>query len=273
MDGAFESLRDLAEWGTDLRIQRSALSDGLLAHGVSDESVRLVMTYVRDGIVLHEDGTTRGRSRLFGPPLLPPGAAWPQDGNGAPLTFVAALDLAGLPGLDPLPADGTLLVYWSEAFPHAGLRTGTVVHHVAEPVAADPPAGASTAPAVPLTGLLMPVLGGTGSIPVATRDEGPLHEAVEDLDPCYGHHLLGSAREVQGPVLDEVADLLAEGSAADRAAYDGAELAGRGWTLLAQFESTDALMFGDAGVLYLVLPHTDLLAHRFDRVLGIMQSH
>jgi len=56
-----------------------------------------------------------------------------------------------------------------------------------------------------------------------------------------------------------------------RARYDEAELQGKGWTLLAQFESVDGLMFGDAGALYLVLPDADLRAARFDRVMGIMQ--
>ena len=41
--------------------------------------------------------------------------------------------------------------------------------------------------------------------------------------------------------------------------------------LLGQIESTDELMFGDAGALYLVIPQIDLAAERFHRVVGIMQ--
>ncbi|CAN5209552.1 hypothetical protein BH20ACT16_BH20ACT16_16250 [soil metagenome] len=79
------------------------------------------------------------------------------------------------------------------------------------------------------------------------------------------------SRDVQGPVLDEIAYWFDEGFSASRDDFSEAELAGEGWLLLAQLESTGELLFGDMGALYLVIPRTDLEARRFDRVLGIMQ--
>jgi len=54
------------------------------------------------------------------------------------------------------------------------------------------------------------------------------------------------------------------------AAFGPLHLRGEDWTQLAQFESVDGLLFGDAGALYLVIPEVDLYAARFDRVMGIM---
>jgi uncharacterized protein YwqG len=72
-------------------------------------------------------------------------------------------------------------------------------------------------------------------------------------------------------VLAEIPYWFDQGFADTREDFTAAELAGDGWVLLAQIESTGRLMFGDAGALYLVIPHADLQASRFDRVLGIMQ--
>ncbi len=199
-----------------------------------------------DAIALHADGDG-GASRMGGTPLLPASAPWPLTPDGRALVFVAALDLRELPGLPPLPAAGTLLVFWDLAF-HELEKMDFVA---ATRVLLVEPGGVLEEQGVATFG------------PLTLR--GELSSAPDE------HQLLGRPRDIQGPVLDEVAMWLDGSFPETRARYDEAELQGDGWTLLAQFESVDGLMFGDAGALYLVLPDADLRAARFDRVMGIMQ--
>ena len=92
----------------------------------------------------------------------------------------------------------------------------------------------------------MPVLGETEHLSLGDVDEDALHDACEGLERIYRHGLLGMSRDVQGPVLDEIAYWFDEGFPASREDFSEAELAGEGWLLLGQFESTGELMFGDA---------------------------
>ncbi len=89
----------------------------------------------------------------------------------------------------------------------------------------------------------------------------------------YEHQLLGSSRDVQGPVLEEIPYWFDQVFADTRDRYSASERAGEDWVLLAQFDAREHVMFGDAGSLYYVMPRADLEARRFDRVFGIMQCH
>lgn len=140
------------------------------------------------------------------------------------------------------------------------------------PVDAETPEGAEEYDAVPLTGLLMPVLGEYEHIEVHDRDRDALYAVYDHVSLQCSHQLLGSSRDIQGPVLDEIPYWFEQGFEATRRDYSASELAGEGWMLLAQIDATDDLMFGDLGSLYLVIPEADLHARRFDRVLGIMQT-
>jgi hypothetical protein len=76
-----------------------------LAHEVALPSLRIEPVAAR---------SPAPRSRLGGPPLLPAGASWPHTGEGAPLTFLAALDVGELPDApitSRLPVDHTLLFF------------------------------------------------------------------------------------------------------------------------------------------------------------------
>ena len=183
-------------------------------------------------IALREEGEGRSRFGGDGPPL----AAGPE------LTFIASIDLSELPRVEPLPAEGTLRFYWNLEF-HELERMDFVV---ASRVVYEPETTSQPASGTPLAG---------------TLDDG------ED----FPHQLLGTSRDIQGPVLDEIPYWFTEGFPATRERYSEAELRGEGWTLLAQFASSHELMFGDMGDLYYVLPSADLQGHRFDRVMGIMQ--
>jgi uncharacterized protein YwqG len=273
----FAPLRELALAGADLTLQRAAMVDGLLAHGISADTVLAIMENVRDGVGLLELEDSTRRSRIGGDPELPPGEEWPRDLDGEPLTFIATLDLDELPYLDPLPVGGTLLVFWSERYfewERMDFRVATRVFWLppgVEPVGVPTPDGANAYESVPLSGFLMPVLGEEENIDVADEDEEPFFEAQEELLGLYGHQLLGASRDIQGPVLDEVSYWFENGFPETREDFTEAELAGEGWMLLGQIDSTGDLMFGDAGAIYLLIPEVDLDARRFDRVLGVMQ--
>jgi hypothetical protein len=277
--GSFDRLRDLAAAGADLDDQRAALAEGFRAHGVSEAGRAAILEHVRDGVNL-VDGAPGATTRIGGEAELPPGESWPLDPDGRPFTFVARIAFADLPPLAPLPADGTLLIFWNLQYferDRMDFRAATRVFHVpagSDPVAVGaPPAGAGTPAAVPLRGVVAPILGNWEEVDVPTDDEEPAYLAQEDLNHAlgFGHQLLGTSRDIQGPVLGEIAYWFREGYPESRAGYSDAEQAGEGWVLLAQLGSTDDLMFGDAGALYVVIPAADLDARRFDRAIGIMQ--
>ena len=276
--GDVELLLRLAREGAPLDRQRAALADVLAARGVSPVGVGAALARARDGIVLFEEGKAESTSRLGGQPLLPAGATWPLGPDGRALAFIASIDLAAQPQLEPLPSQGTLLVYWDHSFfelERMDFVAATRVFYVdaGAPIQRQEPRdpGHAFGP-LPLTGYLMPVLGELDRVDAPAEDEDALFEATDAVLAVYRHQLLGSSRDVQGPVLEEVPYWFEQAFADTRERYEPAELRGEGWLLLAQFEETEGLTFGDAGALYLVMPEADLRARRFDRVMGIMQS-
>ena len=238
-----QNLLDLARSGASFEEQSAALPE-------------LLHPLLVPGIVLRGEGAGRSVFGGDGPVL-----------NDAPnLTFVAAVDLAEVPHLDPLPRAGTLRFYWDfEFYDRPGMD-----FVVASRVLHDPGPPPEVPGGTPLTGLAIPIVSNFGGL---SRDEFDQVEAVLDdlFENVYEHQLLGASRDIQGPVLAEVPYWFVEGLPETRDRYSDAELAGEGWALLAEFDSSGDLMFGDAGAVYYVLPEADLRAQRFDRVMGIMQ--
>jgi hypothetical protein len=235
--------------------------------GARDLPADIVLASATAGILLVEE--REAPSRIGGPALLPPGQPWPYARDGVPLSFVAALDLAALGAIAPLPTSGTLLIY-KNMDDHSGWLDCTRVFHVAgDPRLVEPPAAARTCPPVGLMGLHTLLPGNRDLF-----DDLPYEqcEAVEELWPRPHDQLLGTSFDVQDSVLDEVAPTLGRETASVRALFTADELAGRGWRLLAQIDQVPGLMFGDAGILYLLVTEVDLESGRFERVLGIVQS-
>jgi hypothetical protein len=277
---AFATLGALARDGADTDEQRAAIARVLRDHGVPDATAASYVAAMVDGIALSPDGPTDARLHLGGDPLLPPGEAWPHAPDGRPLTFVAALDLAAVPPLPPLPRGGVVLVFWDTRF-HELDRTDFVaatrvflVPPGTAPVPAATPDDAERFGPLALAAARMPfpppdaALDGHEGLP----DGVPGYELDDALAQEYGDRLLGAERPIQGPVRDEVPYWLQRGFPETRERFSADELAGEGWAFLAQIGEPDGLHFGDVGALYLVLPRVDLEAGRFDRVMGIMQS-
>ncbi|WP_210494721.1 YwqG family protein [Patulibacter sp. SYSU D01012] len=275
----FAELRTLARAGATPDAQRAAVARALQAHGLPAALAGRYVDRMVDGIALSPDGATDPRLRIGGDPLLPPDEPWPHAPDGRPLSFVAALDLAAVPPLAPLPRAGVLLVFWDTAFHElermdfvAATRVFLVPPEHA-PVPAATPDGAERAAGVPQAATVVPFPAPDATLDTDDVPDGvPAYELDDALQQEYGDRLLGAERPIQGPVLDEVPYWLVQGFPATRERYSAAELAGEGWAFLAQLGEPDGLRFGDVGALYLVLPRADLQAGRFDRVMGILQS-
>jgi Domain of unknown function (DUF1963) len=237
-------------------------------------------------VLVRADGERR--THIGGPGLLPAGEGWPHQRNGTPLTFIAALDLAELPAMEPLPVDGTLLFYWDFMFHEPSpmdfvaatqvywVPAGRELQEVSQPDGG----GFGELETLRLAGIAMPIAGEPQKVDRKigdAPDREALFEAMDELAPVvYGHQVLGSSRDIQGPVLDEIPYWFNHTLPETRALYDEDERTGHGWILLAQIEEdrdVPGLIIGDGGSLYFVMPGADLRARRFDRVMGIMQCH
>jgi Domain of unknown function (DUF1963) len=285
IDGPY--LRELAESGASLRRQRRALRAALHQRGVGEYASAVVLRHVRDGVALVA-AAAPVRSRLGGPGRLPVGTPWPvlSEGSGWCLPLLAELALAELPDLEPLPSDGTLLIFqetetWSGE--HGPLH-GTRVYYVPESgeLHDPPPPGDLLFPLgqKALRGVAVPVPGESELVVNALEfvdDRERTIEAMNELTESWWaeHWLLGASNDVQGPSRLEVSHVLESASTETRARFAPEELAGQGWTLLAQInEDADADLFiGDGGSFYLYILEQDLRRRRFDRVVGVTQSH
>lgn len=274
-----EDLLELARQDAPLDEQRAAIRRILSERGVSDAGVEAAMPFARDGVALFEEQGGTGTSRLGGPALLPEGEAWPSAPEEHPMGFIGLVDLGELPDLDPLPKDGTLLVFWDHMYwelSKMDFVAATRVFYVAaggRTTQAEPPDDEYAFGPIPLSGHLMPVLGELDNVEVPEADEDAFYEASDEVVRVYEHSLLGSSRDVQGPVLEEIAYWFGEHVFPETAErFTEEERDGKGWALLGQIEEAEGLVFGDAGALYLLIPEADLRERRFDRVMGIVQS-
>ncbi|HYW12673.1 MAG TPA: YwqG family protein [Longimicrobium sp.] len=248
-----------------------------------------------------EDGEPpAGASRIGGAPDLPAGAAWPV-WNGAPLSFIAQVDLAttvGMPGAEVLPDAGLLSFFYEvEAYrwgdDPADLGSWRVLY---------------TPPDVPLRRLPFPeALSAewryspcalkadaamslpswqTPEVQALGLDEEEM-EILSDLPPrdgyvAYGselHQLLGWPEPMQNAEMELACQLASSGiSMRQEGGYDAGDAEIRTsvaeWCLLMQLASDDnaGMMWGDLGKLYFWIRESDLAARRWDRVWMILQS-
>jgi len=206
---------------------------------------------------------------------------------------VAAFDFAELPRLDPLPHEGTLALYWNFYWYEVPHDAAAKMDYVAATrayyfapgdrvVHPEPPRDSYPIEFNPLRGLAVAVAGEPGLVAreiEGRSDSQALFDAMNELAAAglYPHHLLGAPIEIQGPVLDGMRSLfdpkhqyLTEQS---RSRFTAAERNSGDWLLLAQIDEDDGLVIADGGVLHFVMLRSDLAARRFDRVIGVMESH
>lgn len=286
------AMLDLASRGASGSEQRDELQRYLTGHGVSRETIAAVLRHTRDGIALRP-GPRSARSRLGGQPVLPAGEPWPTAETGHPFSFVVAFDFADVPHLDPLPREGTLALYWNFHWNEVPQDSPGRMDYVAATRAyffppgarvahPDPPGESYPMDLEPLRGVAMPIPGEPNRVAEEigdSPDRRALFDAMNELAGAglYPHHLLGAPIEIQGPVLDGMSTLfdperefLTERS---RARFTAAERNSDDWVLLAQINEDAGLVIADGGVLHFVILRSDLEAQRFDRVIGVMESH
>jgi hypothetical protein len=285
-----KALVELAEDGAPLRSQRAGLRDYLRDSDVSSSSIRTVLEHTKDGLALWP-GKAGARTRIGGDPVLPAGAAWPGNATGLPFRFVGAFDFAELPHMEPLPRAGTLALYWDFNWGEGGgAKMDFVAATRAYFIPPGTPTSSPTAPAAtfpvtykPLRATKVAIAGDPNLVAdelEGSADAERVFAAMNELRGrgIYPHHLLGAPIEVQGPVLAGMPAFFdpkhENVSDASREVYTAAERKSADeWMLLAQIEEQDDFVIADGGVLYFVILRKDLEARRFDRVIGIMDSH
>src|SRR5215218_4855980 len=283
-----QALRQLADRGASADAQRAALERYLAGRRVSKRAIATVLRHTQNGVVL-TDGPGEAHTRVGGRPLLPRGTPWPKDGK-SPFTFVAAIDFAELPALDPLPREGTLALY-RDMDPDSDIAfkddiAATRAYYLPPGAPVDmPKAPGSTYPpdAHPLKGRVMPIAGEPHDV-IEELGQGPelerLLKAMNELTntEMYGdHHMLGTSLEVQDTPRTGLPAALKSPrsgfSAQSRARFSSAEVDPERWLLLAQINEEDDFLIADGGGLYFMILRSDLRARRFDRVVGVMDSH
>lgn len=251
------------------------------------------------------------RTRVGGDPDLPPGFEWPLC-EGAPMTFVAQLDLAELAAYEAaseLPAAGVLSFFYAPLAPEGGpLNPVRVVHF-------EDPAGLVRRPAPPASEPLRAfaveleeelVYPGLESqvhyealLPPARVEEfyrryaagehgelipaSPLAALIFNLDEADQerpiHRVLGCAASVQGdPYLD--VEVGTRGGYAGWVEGSEAALQARRdavrWRLLLQIDAVqddELLLNQDGGFFYFWIPADALARRDFTAVRGELQCH
>lgn len=224
-------------------------------------------------------------SRLCGRPALPAGTDWPTDRGGEPMEFVGQLNMSELRGAlagdalaDRLPAQGLLMLFIGDDHFSIGDDKAEEWRVVWRPELSgpidltQPPAEDCDQPACQLTlhrGRSLPSL---MDEVVRVKDELGDDETVREewhelgVNAASGplHQVLGYSQPIQ---YDPRMDLI-ESQGKNRKAFDPSR-----WVLLWQIDSEDATgqMWGDAGMLYVLIRAEDLAAGRLDRARPVMQ--
>jgi uncharacterized protein YwqG len=232
-------------------------------------------------------------SYLGGTPALPAGATWPAK-DGAPLTFLACLDLASLQAtmaVPWLPSTGRLLFFYDAERQPWGFdpkdRGSWAVMLASE----------ATTAAAPLPGAALtrhPIeFQRIGTYPSWDRPEvSALHltdaeaeRLIEERLAAYGetphHQVDGLPDPIQGDEMELECQLVSHGLyCGDSSGYlspQASALKGgaKDWRLLLQVDSDDGLgvMWGDAGILYFWIREQDARAGHFDQAWAVLQCH
>jgi hypothetical protein len=253
----------LAERGASPARQRQALRDYLRRRGVSNATSSMILANTSDSLALRP-GRDDARTGIGGDRgLLPPGSPWPNL-RGTPFTLIATIDFSELPRLAPLPADGTLALYYLLAdYDPDDARAVRAYYFPPGAPASRPRAPRATYPEElePLRGTIQPISGNPHTVADAIERRPDAKRALQAMnDLAYGglypHHLLGQPIELQAGILESYRERDPSGD----------------WLLLAQIND-GPLVIADGGDLLFLIRRGDLEARRFDRVRAVMESH
>ena len=232
-------------------------------------------------------------SHFGGTPLLPAGTSWPSR-DGAPLTFLACLDLATLRASLPvpwLPPSGRLLFFYDAEKQPWGFdpkdRGSFVVIHAgddAAPIAAPPGA------ALPRRNVALGVI---ETYPSWERPEvaslqltdAEAEMLIDARLAAYGeaphHQVWGFPDPIQGDEMELECQLVSHGLyCGDSSGYLSREAASlkagaTDWRLLLQIDTDEDLgvVWGDGGMLYFWIREEDARAGRFDHAWAVLQCY
>lgn len=245
----------------------------------------------------YETAIQSGQSKLGGLPDLPAGTAWP-DMKGAPMEFIAQIQLADAHPLDPtgaLPAQGLLSFFYDSDQQTYGAdpndRAGLKVFYFEQPASAlqrtDAPASlpaqgrarvCSIGMSDEVTLPLQPNLEIT-SLQWSEDDQQHYDGALQQLSSGVKHpihRLLGHPDTIQDDMRMEC-QLAANGVADPGSAPDRVKQLTPGandWILLLQVDSDPSIgmQWANAGMLYFWIRRQDLAQKRFDNVWVVLQS-
>ncbi len=245
----------------------------------------------------YEQAIALGQTKFGGMPDLPAASPWP-DLNGAPMQFVAQIQLADAQPFDMahlLPEQGLLAFFYdatqqtfgADPHDHAGFR----VLYFEQPVSAlqrtDQPANLAPAGrsrvcsagfSQELTLTLQPNLE-ISSLQWSDDDQRSYDTALQQLTGSQRHpihRLLGFPDTIQDDMRLEC-QLAASGVADPSAAPERVAALSSGandWLLLLQVDSDPAvgMQWANAGMLYFWIRREDLIARRFDQAWVVLQS-
>ena len=172
------------------------------------------MRRTRDGVGLVESKRVTG-TRIGGAGLVPAGRPWPRTAAGYPLDFIALIDFAKLPHIDPLPRAGRLALYYGgnpddpQFLDPAAAAARTTSRRAHRRLAEGPPRSYPFA-ATHLRGRLMSFSGDAQQVVDDTNGDpaqDKLIDAMNDVMSARGmqpSHVLGAPFAIQGPPLEEL---------------------------------------------------------------------
>ncbi|MFG2091279.1 YwqG family protein [Spirillospora sp. NPDC048824] len=227
---------------------------------------------------------------LGGEPSLPDGVEWPYWEGHGPLSFIASLECAALPGVG-FPQDGKLLFFYfdgraddfasyvnaSDPETFAGAR----VLYVPDGTEAEP--RRTPEPLSPYGPVPLRAEAAMDSVRITDEEVWePLGLTEDDLDRIAhfeyvlfeaeekGHQVGGEPQHIQHPVALGIAETILRTRSEDRLWSEADR-----WILLAQIagDKEAGMEWGDGGLLYWMIRYEDLKAHRFDRARFDWQSH
>lgn len=281
--GAGDGSRTARAVAATLPLTRDGLRDAARDVGLPAAAAAAFADDARLAIALVPDPD--GASQLGGVPPLPAGTPWPCTADGRPLTPLAAIDCAALPGVEQvpertlLPADGTLLLF-ADLF--AGEPLEETLAYLGRPEAAGGfvavlhvSPGTAVAPPEPPQELRRrrrhDGIGLLPQTPVAARPCASLRESWAAAD------LLG----IDGPDRDAY-ERLHEAAGADagaaqllghvRSLHDDPREEGEALLLSLHDGATPGFDFLDAGALHLLAAAEELRAGRWERVEAVAES-